>query len=228
MNSFTPRFCSSSITSFFYDLYELEGFKESSVSFLIDVLSNKENVYDFKTYFIELLNAANNDKKPMIYQSLNSNNLCFFESNFQFIAPKTSSLESNSTSAQSKTTDISSRASIGVLEDQVNSIQSLLTVEVGNPKTIPFYSLYNYVYTYSDTNHYDFIQNARVDSPHTKDSKNRCVFQDSKNRFFDLSPTSNVLGPSQYTTTNGSNIFYFSLCETSTLCTATAGEGPIQ
>ncbi|KAM9994050.1 hypothetical protein ACTFIZ_012028 [Dictyostelium cf. discoideum] len=218
----------SSITSFFYDLYELEGFKESSVSFLIDVLSNNENVYDFKTYFVELLNAANNDKKPIIYQSLNSNYLCFFES-CQFIAPKTSSLESNSTSAQSKTTDISSRASIGVLEDQVNTIQSLLSdVEVGNPKTIPFYSLYDYVYTYSDTNYDDFIQNARVDSSHTKDSKNRCIFQDSKNRFFDLSPSSNVLKSSQYTTTNGSNIFYFSLCETSTLCNATAGEGPIQ
>ncbi|EAL61963.1 hypothetical protein DDB_G0291065 [Dictyostelium discoideum AX4] len=228
-NLTNASYYSSSITSFFYDLYELEGFKESSVSFLIDVLSNNENVYDFKTYFVELLNAANNDKKPMIYQSLNSNYLCFFESNCQFIAPKTSSLESNSTSAQSKTTDISSRASIGVLEDQVNSIQSLLSeVEVGNPKTIPFYSIYNYVYTYSDTNYDDFIQNARIDSPHTKDSKNRCVFQDSKNRFFDLSPTSNVLGSSQYTTINGSKIFYFSLCEASTLCTATAGEGPVQ
>ncbi|KAM9970917.1 hypothetical protein ACTFIR_002781 [Dictyostelium discoideum] len=224
----SASYYSSSVTSFFYDLYELEGFKESSVSFLIDVLSNNKNVYDFETYFIELLNAANNDKKPMIYQSLNSNYLCFFESNCQFVAPKTSSLESNSTSAQSKTTDISSRASIDVLEDQANSIQSLLSVEVGNPKTIPFYSLYNYVYTYADTNYDDFIQNARIDSPHTKDSKNRCVFQDSKNRFFDLSPTSNVLGSSQYTTTNGSNIFYFSLCETSTLCTAIAGEGPIQ
>ncbi|KAM9994049.1 hypothetical protein ACTFIZ_012026 [Dictyostelium cf. discoideum] len=220
----------SSITSFFYDLYELEGFKESSVSFLIDVLNNNENVNDFQTYFIELLNAANNDKKPMIYQSLNSNYLCFLENNCQFIAPKTSSLESNSTSAQSKTTDISSRASIGVLEDQVNTIQSLLSdVEVGNPTTIPFYSLYDSVYTYSDTNYDDFIRNARSESPHTKDSKNRCVFQDSKNRFFDLSPPLKV-GSGQYSASNGSLVYFYGLCETSTstLCTAPAGEGPVQ
>ncbi|KAN0008812.1 hypothetical protein ACTFIU_002105 [Dictyostelium citrinum] len=217
---------SSSITSFFYDLFELEGFKESSLSFLIDVLNNNENVYDFKSYFIELLNVANNDKLPMIYQSLNSNYLCFFESSCEFVAPKSSPLISNSTTDISKTTDISSRASVNVLEDEVASSQSL-SVEIGNPTSIPFYSLYGNIYTYSDTNYDSFLQDARMNSPHTKDSKNRCLFQDSKNRLFDLSPHSKVKGTSQYSLTNPNSTFYFSLCEPSPLCTI-IGEGPIQ
>ncbi|KAN0037919.1 hypothetical protein ACTA71_000090 [Dictyostelium dimigraforme] len=218
----------TSITSFFYDLYELEGFKESSISFLIDVLRNNENVNDFRSYFIELLNAANNERKPMIYQSLNSNYLCFFDGNCQFIKPKSSSLELNSTSTLPNSKSISSRtaaASIEVFEEVAN-VQSL-SVEVGNPTTIPFYSLHTSLYSYSDTNYDDFVQDARMNTPHSKDSKNRCVFQDSKNRLFDLSPYKNVLGVSQYSITITNATVFFSLCETSPMCTM-IGEGPIQ
>ncbi|KAK5579898.1 hypothetical protein RB653_009586 [Dictyostelium firmibasis] len=224
----------SSITSFFYDLYELEGFKESTVSFLIDVLRNNENIYDFKTYFNELINTANNDKKPTIYQSLNSNDLCFFDNYCGFISPKSISTESksnststSSSSSKSLSSDLSSPTSLQTVKQDSFSIQSLL-VQNGDPTTIPFYSLYSSLYTYSETNYDDIIQDIRMNSPHTKGSINRCVFQDSKNRLFDLSPYSGESG-SSITIVKGSTTFYFSLCEdTPNFCTINDEVGPTQ